>query len=120
MTNDKPNMGVEPNIGGLLCYAPCCIGLVFSIVAAVVEKKSQFLRFHACQSLVVHGASFAVFVVLFIAQLVAGMIFGPLALVVWGIEILLAFALLGLQVFLMMKAHASEEYKLPTISDWAA
>jgi uncharacterized membrane protein len=119
MTNDKPNMGVEPNIGGLLCYAPCCVGLVFSIVAAIIEKKSAFMRFHAFQSLVVHGASFALFFALSIGYWVAGMIFGPLALLVWGIMILLSLALFGLQVFLMMKAHANEQYKLPTISDWA-
>ncbi len=119
MTNGQSNMGVQPNIGGLLCYAPCCIGLVFSIVAVIVEKQSRFMRFHAFQSLMLHGAAFAVFIVLFIAQMVAGMIFGPLALVVWGIEILLAVALFGLQVFLMMKANGNEEYKLPTLGELA-
>jgi uncharacterized membrane protein len=119
MTNGQSNMGVQPNIGGLLCYAPCCIGLVFSIVAVIVEKQSRFMRFHAFQSLMLHGAAFAVFIVLFIAQMVAGMIFGPLALVVWGIEILLALALFGLQIFLMMKANGNEEYKLPTLGELA-
>jgi uncharacterized membrane protein len=119
MTNGQSNMGVQPNIGGLLCYAPCCIGLVFSIVAAIVEKQSRFMRFHAFQSLVVHGAFFAVMIALFIGQLVAGMIFGPLVFLVWGIEILLSVAFLALQIFLMMKANGNQEFKLPTLGDWA-
>ena len=41
MSKQDTTMGVEPNLGGLLCYVPCCIGLVFSIVAAIVEKKSR-------------------------------------------------------------------------------
>ena len=54
------NLGVAPNVGGMLCYAPCCIGLIFSIVAAIVEKQSRFLRFHAFQSLLFHGADLVV------------------------------------------------------------
>ena len=50
------NLGVAPNVGGLLCYAPCCIGLIFSIVAVIVEKQSRFLRFHAFQGLLFHAA----------------------------------------------------------------
>ena len=50
-TTGSTNLGVAPNVGGLLCYAPCCIGLIFSIVAVIVEKQSRFLRFHAFQSL---------------------------------------------------------------------
>ena len=47
----QTNLGVAPNIAGLLCYVPCCVGLVFAIVAAIVEKQSRFVRFHAFQSL---------------------------------------------------------------------
>ena len=39
------NLGVAPNVAGLLCYAPCCIGLIFSIVAVSVVKLNRFLRF---------------------------------------------------------------------------
>ena len=53
----QTNLGVAPNVGGLLCYVPCCIGLIFSVVAAIVEKQSRFLRFHAFQSLLFHAAA---------------------------------------------------------------
>ena len=52
----QTNLGLAPNVAGLLCYVPCCVGLVFGIVAAIVEKQSRFVRFHAFQSLLLHGA----------------------------------------------------------------
>ncbi len=60
MSNGESNLGVAPNLGGLLAYAPCCIGLIFSIVVAAAEKQSRFLRFHAFQSLLVHAALFVI------------------------------------------------------------
>ena len=119
MSKEDTTIGVEPNLGGVLCYVPCCIGLIVSIVVAVVEKKSRFVRFHAFQSLLLHGAAFALFLGLAIVQMVAGMVFGPLALLVWGLEMIVGLALLGLTIFLMMKAHANEEYELPTLGDMA-
>ena len=120
MTNGQSSMGVQPNLGGLLCYAPCCIGLVFSIVAAIVEKQSRFIRFHAFQSLLVHAAGLVIFVALGMGYMVAAMVAGPLALLVWGVEMLVALGFLALTVFLMMKAYANEEYKLPTLGEQAS
>ena len=57
-TPGQTNLGVAPNVGGLLCYVPCCIGFIFSMVVAIVEKQSRFVRFHAFQSLLLHGAAF--------------------------------------------------------------
>ena len=54
----QTNLGLAPNVAGLLCYVPCCIGFVFSVVAAIVEKQSRFVRFHAFQSLLLHAAAF--------------------------------------------------------------
>lgn len=119
MSNGEKTLNIEPNIGGLLCYAPCCIGLLISIGVAILEKKNRFMRFHAFQSLLVHGAAFAVFLALAIAQMVGAMIFGPLALVIWGVEVLVGVAVLALMIFLMMKAYANEEYKLPTLGEQA-
>lgn len=119
MTNGQTSMNVQPNLLGLLCYAPCCIGLVVSIVAAIVEKQSRFVRFHAFQSLLVHGAGFVIFCGLGIGQWVAGMIFWPLGLFVAGLTGLVALGFLALNIFLMVKAHANEEYKLPTLGEQA-
>ena len=120
----ETNLGVAPNVGGLLCYVPCCIGLVFSIVVAIVEKKSHFVRFHAFQSLLLHGAAIAVFVALWVVSLVLAMIAGPLALIVTVADAVIGLGLLAVVILMMVKAYGNESYKLPTIGDmadkWAA
>jgi uncharacterized membrane protein len=112
-------LGVAPNVGGLLCYAPCCIGLIFSVVAVIMEKENRFLRFHAFQSLLVHGVIFvlsiAVQIVIWVLMAVSNTL-AALASILW---LLVGVAILGLVVFLMIKAYNGEEYSLPTIGDMA-
>lgn len=117
----QTNLGVAPNVGGLLCYAPCCIGLIFSIVAAIVEKQSRFVRFHAFQSLLFH----AVFIVLSlglgiisagIAMAGGGMATGLLFFV---IRLILGLGILALAILLMVKAYGGQEFQLPVIGEMA-
>ncbi len=120
MSKEDTTMGVEPNLGGLLCYAPCCVGLIVSIVVAVVEKKSRFVRFHAFQSLLFHGVALVLSIAIQIFTMVVGMVSpligGMLSLALSGVCFL---ALLGAMIFLMMKAYSNEEYKLPRLGDLA-
>ena len=116
----KTNLGLEPNIAGLLCYVPCCIGLVFSVVAAIVEKQSKFVRFHAFQSLLLHG----VFIVLWIAisgvQIGLSIVgLGAVSLLVQLLSWVVGIALLGLTIFMMIKANAGEELELPVVGPMA-
>src|SRR6266571_2619378 len=77
------NIGVAPNVGGLLCYIPCCIGFLFSIMVAIVEKQSRFVRFHAFQSLLVHGAAFVVAIGLYVVQILLAVVhLGALGLLI--------------------------------------
>ncbi|MGE0454138.1 MAG: DUF4870 domain-containing protein [Vicinamibacteria bacterium] len=119
MSNPETNVGVAPNVGGLLCYVPCCVGLIFSIVVAIVEKQSKFVRFHAFQSLLLHGAMFVLWIGFMVLGMVVGSVAGPLALILLPIEVLCGLALLALTIFLMIKANGNEEYKLPVIGDMA-
>jgi uncharacterized membrane protein len=123
-TPGSTNLGVAPNVGGLLCYAPCCIGLIFSIVAAIVEKQSRFVRFHAFQSLLLHGAWIVLWVALMMVRIAVAMILGPLAMVLYLLTILLGFAMLAVVILLMVKAYNNEEFELPVIGElarkWAA
>ena len=112
-------LGVAPNVGGLLCYAPCCIGLIFSIVAVIVEKQSRFLRFHAFQSLLFHGAAIVVSIVFQIAVVAVGFMSGVLAFVLNMLGLLLGLAILAAQILLMVKAYNNEEYELPTLGEMA-
>src|SRR5262249_46383319 len=50
-TPGPTNLGMDPKVASLLCYVPCCIGFIFAVVAAVVEKTNRTVRFNAFQSL---------------------------------------------------------------------
>jgi uncharacterized membrane protein len=113
------NLGIAPNLGGLLCYAPCCIGLVFSVVVAVVEKQSRFLRFHAFQSLLLHGASLVVLLAIQVVGMILSTISGMLGFLISLLSGLVGLGLLGLTIFLMIKAYNNEEYELPQLGQMA-
>jgi len=115
----QTNLGMAPNVAGLLCYVPCCIGLVFGIVAAIVEKQSRFVRFHAFQSLLLHGALIVICVGYQVLHLVVSAAVGVLSVVMFPIGILLGLGCLGVLVFMMVKANGSEEYELPVIGAMA-
>ena len=116
-TTGSTNLGVAPNVGGLLCYAPCCIGLIFSIVAVIMEKQSRFLRFHAVQSLLGHGVMLLLWVALMILGFALSVI--HLSLLILPLQILIMVAAVGLDIFLMVKAYNNEEWELPVIGPMA-
>ena len=119
-TPGPTKLGVQSNVGGLLCYVPCCVGLIFSIVVAIVEKESRFLRFHAFQSLLVHGAYLVISVVLWIGGVTFTLVrLGPLAGLIMILHWVIGLAFLGLVIFLMIKAYGNEEFELPTIGQMA-
>ena len=113
------NLGVAPNVGGLLCYAPCCIGLIFSIVAVIVEKQSRFLRFHAFQSLFFHGAVIVLGIGFQILTMAISMVSGALGAIFSLLVLVLSLGLLVAQILLMVKAYNGEEWELPTIGPMA-
>jgi uncharacterized membrane protein len=116
----KTNLGLEPNIAGLLCYVPCCIGLIFSVVAAIVEKQSKFVRFHAFQSLLVHAAAIVLGLGLNVLQIGLGMAgLGAVGLLLSLVGMVVGVAFLGLTIFLMIKANSGEELELPVVGPMA-
>lgn len=122
-TSPRPSgstqLGVAPNVGGLLCYAPCCIGLIFSIVAVIVEKQNRFLRFHAFQGLLFHGALIVLAVVVQILLTIIGFVSAGLALIGQMLWLLVALGILAAEILLMVKAYNNEEYELPTLGPMA-
>ena len=115
----KTNLGLEPNIAGLLCYVPCCVGLVFSVVAAIVEKQSRFVRFHAFQSLLVHAVAFVLCFGFIVLGMVLGAVSGLLSVILIPVQIVVGLAFLALTILLMIKAHGGEEYELPVVGPMA-
>src|SRR6186997_1260595 len=120
MSDNNTKLGVAPNVGGLLCNVPCCIGFIVSIVAVVIEKENKFVRFHAFQSLLLHGVAFVLgfgINVLSIVVSMAGM--GMLGGLIGLIGMPVGLACLVAQIFLMVKANNNEEFMLPVIGDMA-
>ena len=116
----KTNLGLEPNIAGLLCYVPCCIGLVFSVVAAIVEKQSRFVRFHAFQSLLVHAVAIVLGIGINVLQVVLGVAgLGAVGLLLSLVGMVVGVAFLGLTILLMIKANGGEEFELPVVGPMA-
>jgi len=113
------NLGIAPNVGGLLCYVPCCIGLIFSIVVAIVEKQNRFLRFHAFQSLLFHAAIIVCSVAVQVLTMVLSQIAGLLGLFGSLFGLLVGLGALAVSILMMIKAYNNEQYELPTIGQMA-
>jgi len=119
-TPGQTNLGVAPNVGGLLCYVPCCIGFIFSIVAAIVEKQSRFLRFHAFQSLLLHGVLIVLAIAVQVLQIALSIVhLGIVGLLLSLVHILIGIGFLGIAILMMIKANGGEEYELPVIGEMA-
>ena len=83
-------------------------GALTGIVVLVMEKKDQFVRFHAMQSTVT-----------FLLVLVANLLITNVPVVGRMAYYPFALAVTGLWIALMVKAFQGERYKLPYIGDFA-
>ena len=113
----QTSIGLQPNIAGLLCYVGFWItGIIF----LVIEKKSQFVKFHAWQSIMTFG-------ILTVVQVIIS-ILGAIALTtfsfgLWGfahiVGIIVWLLTVGLWIALMVLAYSGKMWKLPWIGNWA-
>jgi uncharacterized membrane protein len=116
----QTSLGMAPNVAGLLCYVPCCIGLIFSIVVAIAEKKNRSVRFHAFQSLLLHAAVIVLSIGLNLAQVALAVIdLGAVGLLLSLVGMVIGVGFLGLMIFMMIKANGGEEFELPVIGPMA-
>jgi len=101
---NKTSTGLAENLAGLLCYL---LGFITGIIFFVIEKENKFVRFHAMQSMIVFGGLFVIQIVLSVLP------------ILWMLGSLVGLAMLGLWIFLMLKAFQGEKYKLPIVGDLA-
>jgi uncharacterized membrane protein len=101
----KTSIGLPENIAGMLCYI---LGWVSGLILYLIEKDSDFVRYHATQSIIVFGAltlaSIAMGMVPFIGAVLAPLL-SLLAFVLW--------------IILLIKAFQHTRYKLPWAGDLA-
>lgn len=121
MSGGKSALGLDVNVASLLAYIPVClVGLIVSIIIIATDKTNKVARFHAFQSILVH-AFFIVFYV--VVMIVAGMSVASnstmLGLLTTLLYIVWIVGLLGVCIFLMVKAYSGSIFKLPVIGDMA-
>ena len=108
--------GLSPRVAGLLCYAAAWAS---GLLLVAIERDSRFVRFHAWQSLLGFGA------------------LTLLALVAWGVTILMAFvspaafrvmgyvtqiawiALGAAWIFAVVMVAQGRRWKMPLVGKWA-
>jgi uncharacterized membrane protein len=101
----RSSTGLDANIAGALCYFGLFVTGIFFLV---VEKHSDFVRFHAMQSTLVFVGLFVLSFVVRIVPLLGGLV-----------SALLYLSIIVVWVLGMLKAFQSERYKLPIVGDLA-
>lgn len=118
--NGKTALGLDNNVGSMLCYLNIClpIGLIYSIIVLVTDKTNKLPRFHAFQSLLLTGS-------LIVIGIILGIVMGVFMAVTksgilgFGFNGLFSLIVLGLSIFLAIKAYQGDMLKLPVIGDLA-
>jgi uncharacterized membrane protein len=112
----RSSTGLEANLAAALSYLVLPItGVIFF----AIEKESQFVRFHAMQSIIAGLALLGLWIVygVLVNILIFIPILGWLAIaILWAALMLCGFAL---WVFLMIKAFQGDRFKLPYLGDIA-
>jgi uncharacterized membrane protein len=103
----------------MLCYTPCCIGLVISIIVIVTEKVNRLARFHAMQSLLLHGVGLGLGIVLAVISIVLSNISQGVGFLFSLLQYAVSIGFLIVAIICMVKANGGQFYKLPTIGDIA-
>ena len=93
------------NVLGAVAYL---LGFITGGVLLLVEKKSDFVRFHAMQSTILFLGIFILNIVLLFIPVLG-----------WLVGLVLPFAVFILWIFLMWKAFNGERYKVPYVGDLA-
>ena len=122
MSGGKTALGLDANVGAMLCYLPICgISLIYSIIVLVTDKTNTTVRFHAFQSLLLTAVYIvAIFAVAVVGGgLVAATNSGILGLLVSLLYFVVIVGFLGLMIFGCIKAYQNGSFKLPVIGDMA-
>lgn len=108
----KTSLGLNENVEAFLAYL---LGWLTGIVFLVLEKESEFVKFHAMQSTIAF-IGFTVISIIFSFPLQFIPILGILvALIDWLIWIVALIT----WIICLVKAYKGERFKLPIVGNWA-
>lgn len=102
---EETSIGLKENEAAFFAYLFLWLS---GLVIYLLEKKSDFVRFHAFQS-------FAIF----IGFTVAIMLFGLIPFIGWIFLPFVFLAMVIVWLFCMIKAYQKEMFKLPIVGDFA-
>ena len=102
---ERSSTGLDENVAGALCYFGLFVTGIFFLV---VERQSDFVRFHAMQSTLVFVGLFVLSFVVRIVPLLGGIV-----------SALLYLSVIGVWAYGMLKAFQGERYKFPVFGDLA-
>ena len=107
--------GLTQNVAGALAYI---LGLITGIIFLVLAPYNQnrFVRFHAFQSIFLHGAWIAFWIV---NMVLTAMLPWSLMIISSLFSMLIAVGGLVLWIFCMVKAYNNEMFKIPVLGDLA-
>ena len=124
----KTALGLDTNVGALLCYLGnlvCALGLIYSIVVIVTDKTNKLTRFHAFQSVLLSVAGIIIGIPLYIILLIGFFAIDTQigAPIISGL-MMLVLTVFGLAMFVLtvlaaIKGFQGQIYKIPIIGNLA-
>ena len=122
----KTALGLDNNIGALLCYVGnlvCAIGLIYSIIVIVTDKTNKLPRFHAFQSVLTSVVGIVIGIPCYFVMFALFLMNSTITSLLGGI-VGLVMAVVGLALFVFViisavKAFNGEIYKIPVIGNFA-
>lgn len=122
-TGGKTALGLDANVGALLCYLGnlvCALGLIYSIIVIVTDKQNKLARFHAFQSVLLSVVGVVLAIAINIISVVAAAAnSGILAMLGGLVGLLFGLGMLVAVIYTAVKAFQGEIFKLPVIGNLA-
>lgn len=127
MSGGKTALGLDTNVGALICYLGnlvCALGLIYSIIVLVTDKTNKLTRFHAFQSIFLTVTGFVIGIPIYIVMIVGVFIDAMIGLpLITGLSGLLLFvlviALIVFTVLAAVKGYGGQIYKIPVLGNFA-
>ena len=121
MGGGKTALGLDTNVGSLLCYLPvCAISLIYSIIVIVSDKDNKLVRFHAFQSLLLTVLYIVVvFAISIVGAVIGAVISGTIGSLFSLLSLVAVLAFLGAMIFGCIKGYQGEKVKFPIVGDMA-
>lgn len=126
MSAGKTALGLDNNIGAMLCYLGnlvCALGLIYSIIVLVTDKTNKLPRFHAMQSILLFVANLVVIIPIYVIATVLVLmnttITSLLAMLLWLVAVVVGIAIFVFFIISAIKAYGGEVYKVPVIGNFA-